>query len=258
MAVGAIAAIGAACVPYTPPPPPPPTVIVYGDSLTSESRTYINDRITAARPGWRVLNRDYPGTALCDWFEEMEADGDENAQLVVLQFSGNTNPCMSNHAPNTPLWLTRYTADTDEAVSLWEARGVHVLIVNSPLSANEDVSKLPSVLDAAYQDVADAHPGAATFSSAPGEAVSEADPDIPGQRFYMFEMPCIPEDIGPATGCGELTPDFAAVRDSVTDPLPGPGGHFCRHSGVWPCDVYSSGVTRYGGAIADAAVALMA
>ncbi len=77
--IASFAVLGVACTPAAPPDPPPPTVthasadptvIVYGDSVLSEESAYVS--ATAALPGWSVVIRDFPGTALCDWFSNIE------------------------------------------------------------------------------------------------------------------------------------------------------------------------------------------
>jgi hypothetical protein len=284
--VGAVIVTAAGCI--APPPPPPPTVIVYGDSLTFQSASYINAVIEQQRPGWRVIDRDLGGTALCDWLPAMAADSGLNARVVVIQFSGNAfTPCMTGFSIGTQPWIAKYKADAETAAALWMARGVKLLFVGNPLGV---CSVVPHPLDAGYRDVAATF--AATFSDAPeqslavdsgtlgssGQPVSSsgppgtqgavtAEPQVqaasawpcspppnPGSRVFAFEMPCLPSDTANGV-CGQDVPNFARVRDGTPNM---PGGHFCTAvPGPDPCPDYSSGVFRFGGAIASAAIALM-
>lgn len=248
LAVGAIAAVGAACMPVTPPPPPPPTVIVYGDSLTTEAHQVVIDTIEDAKPGTRVLVRHFPGTAICDWFDHMEEDGDEGAVAVVLQFTGNDQPCMGNHLPGTALWKTRYTSDADHAVSVWADRGVPVLLVGNP-QPQSVTAQPPHPLDEAYALVAAGYPGIATFTAAPAEALSTLD--VAPNRFFTYEMDCLPDETTLAA-CGLVNAGKIAVRTSPLDP------HLCPVTNLQSaCPEYASGVRRFGEAIGQAAAALV-
>jgi hypothetical protein len=120
----------------------------------------------------------------------------------------------------------------------------------------------PHPLDAAYSSVAWHHAGEGVFfSNAPALALAVSDGSVPkGRAVFPFTMPCLPEERGrpecvldPADGVYKIQ-----VRDGAT-PVPGQPatrGHFCPVS-VSPCPVYSSGIVRFGNAIAYAAAALM-
>jgi hypothetical protein len=282
--VGAVIVMAAGCI--APPPPPPPTVIVYGDSLTFQSASYVNAVVAQQRPGWRVIDRDLGGSALCDWLPAMAADSGLNARVVVIQFSGNAlTPCMAGLSVDTPPWVAKYQADAETAAALWTARGVKLLFVGNPRGV---CSSMPHPLDVGYQTVAGKY--GATFSDAPeqsltvdsgtlgsGQPVSSlgppgtqsavtvepqvraasawpCSPPLNPGRVFAFEMPCLPSDTANGV-CGQDLPNFARVRDGTPS---APGGHFCTPvPGPDPCPGYSSGVFRFGGAIAIAAIALM-
>ena len=68
-------------------------MIVYGDSIMTESQVFI--AVGLAKPGWRVVVRQFPGTAMCDW-DPVDAGQDAtlDAHVVVTAFSGDVlTPC---------------------------------------------------------------------------------------------------------------------------------------------------------------------
>jgi len=267
-----VAVTAVACVPA---PPPPPSIVFYGDSITSETQSYVEFLLAKQRPGWRRYFRTYGGTAICDYLDEMRADGNLNAKVVVIQFSGNAlSPCMAGIAPETLNWYLKYRSDATTAASIWKARGTRVLFVGNLRGV---CATPPHQLDATYRSVATQYgmrftdapslaltvvlePAAAGSAAAAPPAVYAAGtkpeptlvaasswpcsaPTAP-TRVFAFQMPCLSfEDA--AHGCvgGMIT-----VRDGTAS---SPGGHFDRHG------TYSSGAWRFGGAIANAAAALM-
>ena len=77
----------AAAVPTLAPPAGPRledvTVILYGDSLAWEAKDFFRDRLVAAGVG-DVRLETYGGTAICDWFDEMQRDAVEVTDDVVV------------------------------------------------------------------------------------------------------------------------------------------------------------------------------
>lgn len=257
VALGAIAVVAAGCVPVTAAPPPPPTVIFYGDSLLVEARGVVQQELAAIQPGYRPLttSRSFGGTALCDWLDEMQADADQNARLVVIQFTGNVSACVGGDANK----VARYTTDAEAAVALWAARGVPVLFVGSPSLMVDGPSQARNPIDVVFETVAAAHPGQAFFDGSPPEALSIEDPTMPADgslphwRFFPYEMDCLTPD---EPYCDPITLEVA-VRW-----LPGPpgNGHLCTTHQIpigpdTTCPEYRSGVERFGRAIAVAAAA---
>lgn len=263
----AVALLATGCQrPAPPPPPPPPTVIVYGDSLTVGSSSFIEAGIAARRPGWRIVIRMFSGSAICDWFGHMQQDGNLNARLVVIQFSGNTfTPCMAGiPGGGSPAQLAKYTADANTAASIWAGRGVKVLFVGNPGPFLEPppLAPAPHLLDAVYASVASTWAGSgASFSNAPEMALAVPDPSNPGQYVFPLRMPCLPSEAGRPECVLDLTDN--AFKIQVRDGLPPDAGdptlrgHFCPIAHALPCPVYASGALRFGDAIAAAAAPLM-
>jgi hypothetical protein len=175
--------VAAACKPA----PPPATVILYGDSLSQQSTSHVSSILRSVRPGWRPLFRNYGGTALCDWLDEMRNDGDESARVVVIQFSGNSlTPCMTRNGssgtctlttqqhciqPGSQQWKDKYRADALAAVRIWKPRGARVLFVGSPRGV---CFPTPHPLDGEYQQVVAAEGSnyPLFFSAAPEHALT--------------------------------------------------------------------------------------
>src|SRR5262245_25355791 len=87
----------------------PPRVLVYGDSLTWESKAVIERAVEAQLPGWDAIVRSFPGSATCDELARMRADGNLNAGVVVLEFVAVPfSACMRNRDS-----LAAHTADTE-------------------------------------------------------------------------------------------------------------------------------------------------
>lgn len=170
--------IAAGCIPVA---PPPPTVVFYGDSLLVESRGVVAAELATLAPGYRVLTsgRSFGGTALCDWGAQMQADGNENVRLVVIQFSGNNlTPCAAGLTGVALENWYRFAAEW--TVSLWSSRGAKVLFVGSPTLRVDDVNpQPPNPISEVFRAVADAHPGWATFDDGPSLALSTEPPADP-------------------------------------------------------------------------------
>lgn len=269
-----LAVVASGCVAASSPPPPPkPTVIVYGDSLIDQSKSYIQTTISRQRSSWQQVYRQYPGTALCDWLDNMQADSNLNAKVVVIEFSGNDlTPCMAGAPSGSPAWVNRYTADATTAANIWKARGVKVLFVGAPRGV---CMTPPHPLDTIYQSVATAKqqsftdaaelslvvqlqpapPGTGSLVAppkapqyAPGTAPEAAltasstwpcpAPIAPTWTF-AFDMPCRAREATSA----DCVNGLIQVRDGTAV---APGGHFTP-----------SGASRFGEAIGTQAVALM-
>jgi hypothetical protein len=245
-------------------------VIVYGDSLTSQSASYISYFLAQKRPGWRRYVRHYGGTALCDFLDEMRADANLNAKVVVIQFSGNDmSPCMSGAASETPAWYARYRQDAQYAANLWKGRGARILFVGNPRGV---CAVPPHPLDDTYRQVAaqygmnftDAPELALTLDIQPllgGSAAATPPPGITGEpallavsswpcavsvpsRVFAYAMPCLSfEDA--AHGCVIGT---ISVRNGTAA---SPATHFDQHG------TYSAGAFRFGTTIATEAAKLM-
>jgi len=218
--VGTAAAAGAQTV--------PPRVLVYGDSLAWEAQAGIEQAIEARLPGWDAIMRTAPGTAVCNGLPQMRADGNLNAQVVVLEYVAVAlGPCMAGKDR-----LAQHTADTQAALALWASRGVRVVLVGAPRQVGQPRDLIDAV--AINRDLA---AGAGqTFVDA-GVLLRD-----PWTGVYQQRLPCLAGE-GPVQGCG---------LDGLIDVRDDSGSHFCAIHNAGPCPVYSSGIVRFAAPIADA------
>jgi hypothetical protein len=156
-------------------------VVFYGDSLLVESRGVVASELATLAPGYRVLTsgRSFGGTALCDWGAQMQADGNENVRLVVIQFSGNNlTPCAAGLTGVALESWYRFAAEW--TVSLWSSRGAKVLFVGSPTLVVDDVNpQPPNPISEVFRSVAEANPAWAAFDDGPALALSSEPPADP-------------------------------------------------------------------------------
>ena len=235
-----------------PTPPASPQVsspvLLYGDSVATESKLVLAEQLTAANPGAQLVVRTYPGTALCDWMSSMSSgDGALAPRLVVIMFSGTANrPCVEARGDFAGAW----GADLATAVSFWVQRGTRVLLVGLPgrvsgapgAPAAADDPSFPSRTLGAME---------ASIASGGNPLVRYVDAGtvfVGADGRYDPDLPCLPTE-GPAQGCG--VPPAPAGQIQVRD---ADGEHFCvvgNLSAAQACPVYSSGVLRLAQVVAQ-------
>jgi len=229
-----------------------PVVILYGDSLAWEAEgSFV--RAVAGTPGVQVLARTYGGTAICDWFDEMQADAAAVAPgAVVLEFSGNNlTPCMQDRAGHglvDDAYWARYRADTQTAIEIFAGTDTRVFLAGAPVSHVQELTGdfHGGQVNAMYAEIAGQHDGVDYVDA--GAAVLDHGRWTP-------TLPCLPGE--PCTGGTDLLDrGYNVVR--APD-----GGHFCpvadeaRRGVVIACPVWSSGAYRYGLAMAAPVLALL-
>jgi hypothetical protein len=229
----------------------PPTVVVYGDSLATQTETYI-DYFTSLNGAAQVVNHIFPGTMPCTLMNQMLADAHNpiQASAAVLEFGGVSGiACMSGIAIGSPQYYARYRSDTTTAVDAFIANGIHVFLVGYPIALS-DVNPQNTAqvtnhhwdrLDLVYKSIAAAHPTQVTFVDA-GASV-----EGPNGRFEWY-LPCLSYE----HVCNVATPGWTVVPGYNQVRAPD-GYHFCPipPSGFgFTCAVYASGAMRYGLAIA--------
>ena len=229
-----------------------PLVILYGDSLAWEAEDSFVGAF-AGRPGVQVLTRTYGGTAICDWFDEMEADAATYAPgAVVLEFSGNAlTPCMQDAAGRgltDDAYWERYRADAQHAIELFAPLNTRVFLTGAPISQHQEVTGdfHGGLVNEMYRGIAEAHDGVEYVDA--GAAVLD-------RGHWTATLPCLPKE--PCTGGTDLLDrGFNVVR--APD-----GGHFCpaadeaKKGVVGACPVWSSGAYRYGIAMAAPVLAAL-
>src|SRR5262245_9027478 len=245
-ATAATAAPAAPAAPALAPPAAPRledvTVILYGDSLAWGSKDFFRDRLLAAGVG-DVRAETYGGTAICDWFDEMQRDATEvRPDVVVLEFSGNAlTPCMKTAdgrslRDDRTAWHDKYVADAQTVVRIFGATGTRVYFTGAPRSHSAELVNDPDInwFNSMYKSLA---------AYTPSGGYVDAGAAVLRDGRWTDRLPCLPGE--PCSGA-----DGNVVR--APD-----GGHFCPDApdavrGVTvTCSVWSSGAYRYGTAMAD-------
>jgi hypothetical protein len=237
---GTVSSYGDAMLPNYPTgfnlaPGGPSRVLLYGDSLSYESRNAFTALLADA--GVSVMTRTFGGTAICDWIPQMETDVQQfNPVVTVVQFSGNDlTPCMTARVPfGSPISsiAAAYQADAAEAASILTLRGGRVIFAASPITLTSSDRTMQNM----YAALAGVTPGTSFVDA--GQAVT------PGGAF-TWTMPCLSGEAGCSNGA-------VVVRSPD-------GTHFCpgappAYRGiVFVCPVWNGGGFRFGAAMAAAA-----
>lgn len=186
-------------------------VAVYGDSLTVEAATYLED--LAGRRGLDLTGKWFFGTALCDWVDDALDEIGRRPVAVVLAFAGNqVTDCVGGRSG--PALGDLYEADARRVAAAGHAEGVPVLLVGPPDMADPLYRDNAAMLRERFARVA---------AELPGVTYVDARPLLsPGG--YAERLPCR-EDLGetPERGCEGGT---IAVRhpDGVHWDAPGDDG----------------------------------
>ena len=213
--VAFVAMLGVGC--FAPPPTQPASVkwLVYGDSLSEESQSYLASYGT-------VAERFYGGTAPCNWLANLGTDADSFApREVLLQFIGNLTPCISGRDPQAA-----YTDDLKTIATFWKDRGVPVVMVISP--------KTPT------DSLAWARQAELNVAAELGLLVNDAGLSVSRNGDFTYFLACQSQE-AVAQGCGSEVAGQIRVRDLD-------GVHFGTSN---PDHSYSSGASRFAAAEAQ-------
>lgn len=230
-------AASAALRPAPPPPPPPPFVLLYGDSLVTESSWYARDLLqNVARVGGVVT--DAPGGATCDLLPRMRVDVQRyRPTAVVIAFSGNAfTPCMQDRN-GEPLrgqaWIDAYRRYTIEAITIFRPGSPQIWLGTTPIAMIPEKKGDPDtvMMNRMLRELAAANPRVHIAESA--DAVLD-------NGYWTRTLPCLPNE--PCTG----GPD---TRGRLANVVRAPdGAHFCPEpygAAVSSCPTHASGGLRF-------------
>jgi hypothetical protein len=223
-------------------------VILYGDSLSSESHGYFAEYLM--RHGITdVLTNTFGGTALCDYLDAMRQDAAAfHPTTVVIEFSGNAfTPCMQDEngvAATGDDYFARYRDAATEALRIFAPSGTHVYFVGTPASRNTMETHDPDAdrLSRLYASLSKL--GLSTYVDAGAAVLDHGN--------WTETLPCLADE-----PCGGTTDAAGTPVNVVRAP---DGTHFCPASpgavrGVTgECPVWSSGAFRFGTAMATPVV----
>jgi hypothetical protein len=224
-------------------------IVLYGDSVATESSAVLAQQLSAANLGAPVIVQTYPGTALCDWIPRMIAEGAAVApQLVVIMFIGTpARPCVAAQGSYAGSWGT----DLQAVTNYWTQRGTRVLLVGLPGRVAGTPSAPQTVSDPSFP-ARTIDPMEAALASAGNPLVRYVDTGSeflgPDGRYDEY-LPCLPTE-GPAQGCGVPPAPAGEIQVRNAD-----GTHFCvigHLQANQACPVYSSGVVRLAQVVAQA------
>jgi hypothetical protein len=224
-------------VPPAIPPSAPGSIIVYGDSLLTQGQTYLFDNLST--PGWNVVIRQRPGSAICHWIPTLQQDAATvpDIRIVVVAFVGSMlDPCVQNRGTQVQV----YTADATTFASFWQAQGVRVVWVGPPGPPNGPGTTGTHPLVPVFDTIARSHDQGFVDTGTELETTLQAFGKVIPQSWPDF-MPCLVFDYADGA-CG--SDGLAQVHFSSTD------DHLCVvDPGFNACPVYSSGIVRWGSAI---------
>jgi hypothetical protein len=207
-----------------------PTIIIYGDSLADQVRPDFNFYVGLS--GANVVDHIFPGTAPCDWTQQMQTDAATHPAAVVMEFSGNPFGCMS-YPPGTAIYYTQYEQQVTQEAQMFTAAGSHVFLIGTPMNYRQVTSG-----DRSWDHLVEIY--AQIAASNPGVTFVNAAASIELNGAFAWEMPCLSFETGPDCGPGRLN----IVRQSD-------GFHLCPLQDAHDqCLVYASGEVRYGLAMA--------
>ncbi len=220
---------------------PTPRAIVYGDSLTWESRRYIPG--LAAALGVEATHHSYVGTAICDWTPDMwRRVPHERPDVVVVAFYGNSwTPCMADGKGDYlqgAAKARKYVHDANAAVAIALATGSKVVFVGAPRSKPQMSDPDWELVRDVYRAQVTRHPGKVFYV--------DAGTTIAPNGTFTPTMPCLPRerDLVDTNGAHPCQRGRIVVR--APD-----GVHFCpdgRDDAMGqpgPCATYMSGAYRY-------------
>jgi len=204
-------------------------VVLVGDSIAEEAAPYLKPALGETQ----LVERDYGGTAPCDWLEADVPANEDDA--VVISFTGNSfTPCMEDgaggHLQGQAL-IDKYQADLAALVERVRESGAPVVLVGQPergpgADGADEVAGINDIYRALARD------DGVSFVDA-GAAVETPDGG------YAADLPCLPGE----DECGPNGRNAVRSDDGV---------HLCPGASRAPCPVYSSGAFRFAGAIAEA------
>lgn len=214
-------------------------VVLWGDSLAYESAGAFVRILRGI--GVEAGHRTFPGTAPCDWLDDILARAAEGPLgSAVLEFSGNAfTPCM-RRGDGGPLSdagvLASYRRDLEAAAGALLAAGARVYLVAAPTFAGEVPGDRHDLVRGLIRRLAGERPGLHVIEA--GSAVTDGGA-------FTSTLPCRPWE--------RADEECRANRVTVRSP---DGIHFCpRAAGdalglIASCPVRSPGAERFGYAMA--------
>ncbi len=224
----------------------PKTALMYGDSLTFESRAQIVNQLQS-KAGWHGYVHSFGGTALCDWLPWIAADlATYHPSIVGIETAGNigTRPC-SAEVPGSDAYYADYLVALNSFFSQVTASEAKVVYFTPPPFTDPLRTAITTRITAMVKTLAYQYHGV-SIAGTMRTALSNAGK-------YTETKTCLSTETA-AMGC---TAGRIPIRTVAG--LPDAGLHLCptgiasAPAGV--CPVYSSGEFRLGRTVANSLAA---
>jgi hypothetical protein len=228
-------------------------VVLYGDSLASESRAFFVAALAGAGMT-KVTIRAFGGTAICDWLAQMRLDEAAlHPNAVVVEFSGNAlTPCMRNPdgtvLPGAP-YFHKYGVDAATVLRIFTPGHPLVFFAGAPISRSAERSHDPTtdILHAIY---------AGQAKSTPYGRYIDAGASVLLRGHWTKTLPCLLTE--PCTGGRDANGTPVNVVRAPDGAHFSPGAPPAVHGVTTGCRVWSSGAWRFGNAMAAPVIEDMA
>jgi hypothetical protein len=221
------------------------TALIYGDSVTHESRTMVA-QYSATKVGWKHTVRAYGGTAPCDWITWLPTDlATHQPSIVAISTMGNVSVtgCTNDGNGNnlvlgSQAYYDKYRADLNTFMQLVTATGAKIVFIKAPPTRDTTRNAAIDQIHLIAQELAGQYHGV-SISNTVRSALSASGK-------YTDKKACLASETV-TQGCG--TDGKIAIRSWD-------GLHLCpiTLAAYATCNVYSSGEYRWAKAAVNTTV----
>jgi hypothetical protein len=251
LAVVVLVAAAASIAATTPVPAhastlPPGTALIYGDSLTMESR-YVIAGQALKKKGWNIVSRAYGGTGPCDWIQWLPADlAQWHPSVVAISTAGNAGQttCMNGTVIGSPDYFDKYRQHLDTFFALVTQTGARLVYFNAPPFGDPARDAAARMLNQIAVELAYKYRGV---------SVSGTIRSTFGGNKYTAYKKCLATETA-AQGCVN-----GLIPIRTVPPAPDAGLHLCPTGllgtpVIATCPEYSSGEVRWGRIVVNGVV----
>ena len=233
--------------------PPKKIVLVFGDSLVSESEPYIRFQFSNS---YDVRIVAYGGTALCDYASDIVSDiNDIRPAAAVIAFTGNAiTPCMSGTSTEAQI-AAKYQSDLSAVLAQVAQANVPIGVVTAPPSLA--ATGAPIVQPSPWA-VGQLPTGVTQRSKIFNNAVIASVQQAQAQNIPVSIIDGYSPFAAPATDgwtkvlpCLSFEQGSEFCRNGLIDVRSADLVHLCPVANQLPCPVWSSGEWRWAGLITN-------
>jgi hypothetical protein len=223
---------------------PPKVVVIYGDSLVSESMAQVQANFGSK---YQVVGRAVPGTAPCDWIPQLQSDlAALHPTVVAVATAGETQGAGSceQRPQNSTRMRSDYQAALTTITQAVTATSAQLVFVQDPPFLDATRNAMGVQIDADELGLAYQYPHVSVYTAARKAFATKTN------GTYVAYAKCLGTETA-ANGCNPSTRQIAIRTLSGG----GTGVNLCPDGivGTSGCDEYSSGEARFGKSVAVAA-----